>query len=84
MGTILNDSVAVEYENIASIDAINCILGLKFPDDVKPFQAAFLTLAHLLASSRDYVLKRHEIPRQIVTTIKLLSDIIYNGRENQL
>lgn len=79
----LKDALNCEFDNIGNIDSILCVLGLSFPDSATPFQKAFLTLAHLMASCRDYVLKGFDVPDYIATSVKLLADIVYSGKEQQ-
>lgn len=54
------------YSEIPNIDSYRCVLGLNFPDSITEFQKAFLTLAHLFAASRDYVLKGVDVPVDIL------------------
>lgn len=77
------DALNTEFENISGIESLMCVLGLSFPETATPFQKAFLTLAHLMASARDYVLKGHDVPDKVCTAVKLLSDIVYDGKEQQ-
>lgn len=71
------------FSELSMIEAVTCILGLKFPDSANEFQKAFLTLAHLMASCRDYVLNGHEVPNQILVLIDELNTIIYHERDKQ-
>lgn len=83
MNTQLEDALKTEYESISGIESLCCIFGLSFPESVTAFQQAFLTLAPLMATCRDMVLKGHDIPVKICTDIKFLADIIFDGREQQ-
>lgn len=80
METLSNQLTFNEIDNIQSIC---CLLGLSFPDSALDFQKAMLTLAHLSAVVRDYVLKGIEVPAFIVDLIDTLSGIVYLERENQ-
>ena len=83
MDSQLEDALKTEYENITNIDSLQCIFGLSFPDSITAFQMAFLTLAPLMATCRDMVLKGNDIPHKICADIKMLADIIYDGKEKQ-
>lgn len=79
----LNAALNTEFYNISGIEGLCCVLGLNFPESSTPYQKAFLTLAHLMASCRDYVLKGIEVPPVVNTQVKLLADIVYDGKEQQ-
>lgn len=71
------------YSELPNIEAFMCVLGLKFPESATEFQKAFLTLAHLMASSRDFVLQRQDVPQSIVSLIGQLTTIITDERFKQ-
>ena len=77
------DALNTEFDNISGIEGLCCVLGLNFPETSTPYQKAFLTLAHLMASCRDYVLKGIEVPAVVNTQVKLLADIVYDGKDAQ-
>lgn len=64
------------FDGIANIVSFCCVLGLKFPDSATDFQKASLTLAHLMASIRDYILAGREIPAYILDLIDSLHYIM--------
>lgn len=68
---------------IDNIESLTCVLGLNFPDSATEFQKAFLTLAHLCASCRDYVLKGSDIPIGLIRTIDLLSQLLVQNELQQ-
>lgn len=73
----------VSFDEIENIDSFRCVLGLNFPDCATEFQKAFLTLAHLMASARDYVLKGVDVPSPVLDLIDLLTNIICYYAEEQ-
>ena len=68
---------------IPEVDSLVCVLGLMFPDSATEFQKACLTLAHLYACIRDYVLKGYEVPRRLIEVADHLNQITYNESDNQ-
>lgn len=60
-----------------------CVLGLNFPESATEFQKACLTLAHLYACIRDYVLKGIEVPTYLLEVADRLNSIQYDNRAKQ-
>lgn len=77
------DTNKLIYNEISNIDSLCAILGLKFPESATEFQKAALTLAHLMASLRDYVLKGHDIPVDLVEVVDKLSIIMLDNEYKQ-
>ena len=71
------------FANIPQIDSICCVLGLKFPDSATEFQKAALTLAHVMASIRDFVLKGYDVPVYLLDLIDNLHYVMHSNAENQ-
>lgn len=71
------------YSELANIDAFACVLGLRFPESANEFQKSCLTLAHLYAALRDFVLKGEEIPTQLIELADSLNSICYDERFKQ-
>ena len=71
------------YNEIPNVDSLCCLLGLSFPDSATEFQKAVLTLAHLYAVIRDYVLKGLEVPTYLVEVANHLNTIQYDERGKQ-
>jgi hypothetical protein len=71
------------YSEIPNIDSYCCVLGLNFPDSITEFQKAFLTLAHLFAASRDYVLKGVDVPFYIIHLADQLMTICLHEVDKQ-
>lgn len=72
------------FNEVQNVDSLCCVLGLNFPDSATEFQKAALTLAHLMASLRDFVLKGVEVPQPIIDNIFELSTIVCNESGKQL
>lgn len=72
------------FKKVQNVDSLCCVLGLNFPDSATEFQKAALTLAHLMASLRDFVLKGVEVPQPIIDSIFELSTIVCNESGKQL
>lgn len=68
---------------IANVDSLCCLLGLSFPESATEFQKACLTLSHLYATIRDYVLKGLEVPTYLVEIADHLNTIQYDERFKQ-
>lgn len=68
---------------VDNINSLCCILGLSFPESATEFQRAALTLAHLMASVRDFVLKGVQLPDEIVCVIAQLEQIIEQNKNSQ-
>lgn len=64
------------FSEIIGIQDITDILGLFFPESATEFQKAALTLAHLMASLRDAILKGQVISNHMVDVINQLAIII--------
>lgn len=71
------------FNELHNIEAYTCILGLQFPESATEFQKASLTLAHLMACSRDYILKGFQLPDEIVQLISNLTEIIEDHKDEQ-
>lgn len=71
------------YSEIPSVDSLMCLLGLKFPETATEFQKAVLTLAHMYAVIRDYVLKGIEVPTRLCEIADMLNKIQYDERFKQ-
>lgn len=78
-----NDDNKLIFNEISNIDSLCAILGLKFPESANEFQKAALTLAHLMAALRDYVLKGHDIPVTLVELVDKLSIIMVDNEYQQ-
>lgn len=72
------------FNEVQNVDSLCCVLGLNFPDSATEFQKAALTLAHLMASIRDFVLKGVEVPQPIIDNIFELSTIVCNESGKKL
>lgn len=68
---------------IPNVEALCCILGLSFPASATEFQKAVLTLSHLYATIRDYVLKGIEVPVYLLEVADHLNTIGYAERTKQ-
>ena len=68
------------YCEIPEVDSLACLLGLVFPESATEFQKAVLTLAHMYAVIRDYVLKGVEVPQRLLELADSLNSISYNER----
>lgn len=71
------------FKELDGIESICAILGLSFPESANEFQKCALTLAHLMASLRDYVLKGHEIPESLVELADNLGFIMACNADKQ-
>lgn len=71
------------YCEIPNVDSLMCLLGLTFPETATEFQKAVLTLAHLYAVIREYVLKGIEVPVELVQVANHLNTIAYDERAKQ-
>lgn len=71
------------YSKISSIESLMCLLGLNFPESATEFQKACLTLAHLYACIRDYVLKGLDVPTHLIEIADSLNTIQYDERFKQ-
>lgn len=71
------------YSDLPNIEAFKCVLGLAFPESATEFQKATLTLSHLYATIRDYVLKGMEVPEELIVLADSLNTISYNERYKQ-
>lgn len=71
------------YSEIPSIESLMCLLGLNFPESATEFQKACLTLAHLYACIRDYVLKGLDVPANLIEIADSLNTIQYDERFKQ-
>ena len=69
----------MKFDEIEGIENYLCVLGLSFPESASDFQKSALTLAHLMASVRDYVLKGIEVPGMLIQTIYNLSFIVFSN-----
>ena len=72
----MESSKVLNFNDLENIESFTCMLGLKFPEHGSDFQKAFLTLAHLMAAAREYVLKGHEVPTPVCELILDLAMII--------
>ena len=68
---------------IPEVDSLACILDLVFPESATEFQKAVLTLAHLYAAIRSYVLKGVEVPQRLLEVADMLNTISYQERSKQ-
>lgn len=68
---------------LPNVDSLMCLLGLSFPESATEFQKAVLTLAHLYAVVRDYVLKGITVPKALLEVADDLNTIMYLEREKQ-
>lgn len=73
----------VNFDGIDGIASICCVLGLKFPDSATEFQKAALTLAHLLASCRDFILSGRDVPQRLIDVACELMFIVSTCSDNQ-
>lgn len=71
------------FKELKNIDTWCCLLGLQFPESVTEFQRATLTLAHLMACVRDYILKGYELPTNVILLIVDLCSIIDENSNKQ-
>lgn len=71
------------FNELKNIESVCAVLGLAFPDSANEFQKAALTLAHLMASLRDFVLKGHEIPMDLIVLAASLSIIMQSHYDAQ-
>lgn len=71
------------YNELPNVESLQCVLGLSFPESATEFQKSVLTLAHLYACIRDYVLKGLEVPTFLVEIADHLNSISYNSRFQQ-
>lgn len=71
------------YCEVPSVESLMCLLGLNFPESATEFQKAVLTLAHLYACIRDYVLKGVEVPNPLLEVANMLNTIQYYERFKQ-
>lgn len=71
----------MKYSEIKNIDSVAALVGLCFPDSANDFQRAVLTLAHVMASVREMVLKGSEVPTPVLDLISSLTFVIdqYDG-----
>lgn len=72
-----------KFNEIPNVDSLCCLLGLNFPVSATEFQKSVLTLAHMYATIRDYVLKGVEVPVYLIEIANHLNSIAYAGRDNQ-
>lgn len=72
-----------EFKELKNIDSVCAVLGLNFPESATEFQKASLTLAHLMASLRDFVLKGLDIPDSLVELVSSLSAIMQAHKDAQ-
>lgn len=64
-------------------DTITTLLGLTFPESANDFQKCALTLAHMMAILRDFVLKGRDIPDNLLLTASLLASAMQLNGNNQ-
>lgn len=69
---------------IQNIESIACVLGLSFPDTANDFQKAFLTMAHLVAACREYVLKGVQVPLDLLHLLDKLNMIVLQNEYKQI
>lgn len=79
----MKDEIKLNFRDLANIESVCAVLGLVFPASATEFQKAALTLAHLMASLRDFVLKGHDIPLDLVELADRLSIIMVDNEYKQ-
>lgn len=73
----------LKFSEIPTIESLCAIFGLAFPESANDFQKSALTLAHLMASLRDYVLKGHDIPVSLINRVLDLAEMMMDNHEHQ-
>lgn len=68
---------------VSNFDTLACVCGLSFPDSVNEFQKAALTLAHMMASLRESVLKGSVIPMPLVYAVNDLASVMMSWSDEQ-
>lgn len=71
------------FSEIKGINALTSLFGLTFNDSVTEFQKAALTMAYIVASFRDNILKGNEIPHELLTTADQLWLIVMDNEYKQ-
>lgn len=71
------------FDSIPNVKSVCCVLGLNFPESATDFQKSALTLAHLMASIRDFILKGLDVPSNILDMIDNLHYVMQSNCDAQ-
>lgn len=77
------NSISMKYNEIVNIKSYECLCGVNIPDSATDFQRASITLAHMMASVRESVLKGFAVPTSVVEVISILADIMLTEVDSQ-
>lgn len=73
----------LKFSEVPNIDSYTSLFGLNFNDSASEFQKACLTMAYMVASFRDNILKGNKIPAELIEVADRLWLIVMDNEYTQ-